>query len=199
MTEKEKMLTGKLYFAGGEELAGERLLAKEKVYLFNTLPPKEQARRDEILARLLGSAGESAYIEPPFRCDYGYNIHVGKNFFANYNLVILDCARVTLGDNVFIAPNVGILAAGHPLDPALRNTGLEYGLPVTIGNNVWLGAGVIVNPGITIGDNVVIGSGSVVTKDVPSGVIAAGNPCKVLRPIEAKDKVYYFKDKKVEE
>ncbi len=199
MTEKEKMLAGKLYFAGEEELIKERLRAKEMVYLFNTLPPASQEERHKILIELLGNAGENIYIEPPFRCDYGYNISVGKNFYANYNLTVLDCAQVEIGNCVMLAPNVSILAAGHPLDAQWRNTGLEYGQPVKIGSNVWIGAGAIINPGVTIGDNVVIGSGSVVTKDIPADVVAVGNPCRVLRPIQPKDKVYYFKDKKAEE
>lgn len=193
MTEKEKMLAGKPYISSGKELAGEREHAKELVFNFNSLHPKEYEKRNSIIKKLFGKTKNSFYIEPPFRCDYGYNIFIGENFYSNYNCVILDCAKVTIGDNVFFAPNVGLYTAGHPIHHEIRNTGLEYALPITIGNNVWLGGGVIVTLGITIGDNVVIGAGSVVTKDIPSNVIAVGNPCRVLRKITDDDKKYYFK------
>ena len=137
----------------------------------------------ELLKRLLGKTGENLIIEPPFACDYGYNIEVGENFYANVNLVILDGAKVRIGDNAFIAPNVGIYTAGHPLDASDRNKGLEYAYPITIGDNVWIGAGAIILPGVTIGDNVVIGAGSVVTKDIPACSLAVGNPCRVIRKI----------------
>ncbi|MGF7049545.1 maltose O-acetyltransferase [Paenibacillus sp. DS2015] len=199
MTEKEKMLNGKLYLAFGEELAGERQHAKELVFDYNGLRPSEIEQRNSILKKLLGQTGKDFYIEPPFRCDYGYNICIGENFYANYNCIILDCAKVTIGDNVMFAPNVSLFAAGHPVEHELRNSGKEYAFPITIGNNVWLGGGVIVNPGVTIGDNTVIGSGSVVTKNIPDNVIAAGNPCKVIRSITEEDKVKYFKTLTVDE
>lgn len=198
MTEKEKMLAGKLYKAFGEELAGERQYAKELIFDFNGLHPKEIEKRNEIIKKLFGKTGNNFYMEPPFRCDYGYNIFVGDNFYSNYNCTILDCAKVTIGDNVLLAPNVSLFTAGHPVHHELRNTGLEYAFPITIGNNVWIGGGVIVTPGITIGSNVVIGTGSVVTKDIPDNVIAVGNPCKVLREITDTDKKYYFKKLRVE-
>lgn len=199
MTEKEKMITGKPYFAFGDELLGERQYAKELIFDFNALRPTEIEKRNNILKKLLGKTGKEFFIEPPFRCDYGYNITIGENFYSNYNLTILDCGKVTIGDNVMFAPNVSLFAAGHPIHSEPRNSGLEYGFPITIGNNVWIGGGVIVNPNITIGDNVVIGSGSVVTKDIPSNSIACGNPCKVIREIRDEDKVYYFKNLKIEE
>ncbi|MHC1684287.1 MAG: sugar O-acetyltransferase [Clostridiaceae bacterium] len=198
MTEKEKMLEGKLYLSFGDELLNERQYAKELVFDFNGLRPTEIEKRNEIIKKLFGKTGENFFIEPPFRCDYGYNISIGENFYSNYNCVILDCAKVSIGDNVFFAPNVGLFTAGHPIDVELRNTGAEYAFPITIGNNVWFGGGVVVNPGVTIGDNVVIGSGSVVTKDIPSNVVAAGNPCKVIREINDEDKIYYFKKLKIE-
>ncbi|HEY2491827.1 MAG TPA: sugar O-acetyltransferase [Paenibacillus sp.] len=198
MTEKEKMLSGKLYKAFGEELFGERQYAKELVFDYNTLRPSEVEQRQNIMKKLLGETGKEFFIEPPFRCDYGYNIYIGENFYSNYNCVILDCAKVTIGDNVMFAPNVSLFAAGHPVDHELRNTGEEYAFPITIGNNVWLGGGVIVNPGVTIGDNTVIGSGSVVTKDIPANVIAAGNPCRIIRSINEEDKVKYFKNRTVD-
>ena len=143
----------------------------------------------------MGSAGEGSYIEPPFHCDYGSNIHVGKNFYANFDCIILDPARVTIGDDVMLAPRVGIYTATHPIDPAVRNEGLEYALPVTIGDNVWIGAHAVVNPGVSIGSNTVIGSGSVVTRDVPEGVVAAGNSCRVIRAITEEDARYWAQRK----
>ena len=169
MTEKEKMINGELYLSFGEELLKERQDAKELIFDFNTLRPTEIEKRNEIIGKLFGKIGKGFFIEPPFRCDYGYNISVGENFYSNYNCIILDCAKVTIGDNVLFAPNVSLFTAGHPIDPEIRNSGSEYAFPITIGNNVWIGGGVIVNPGVTIGDNVVIGAGSVVTKDIPAG------------------------------
>jgi len=187
-TEKEKSHAGKLYKAFGKELFEERQYAKKLVFKFNKLPPSKIAERDEIIRKLLGSTGEKFFIEPPFRCDYGYNITIGNNFYSNYNLIILDCAKTVIGDNVLIGPNVGIYAAGHPVHHELRNQEYEFALPITIGNNVWIGGSVVINPGITIGDNSVIGSGSVVTKDIPANVVAARNPCKILRDITDADK-----------
>lgn len=197
MTEKEKMLSGKAYEAFGEELSSERQYAKEMIFDYNTLRPCEGDKQRNIVKRLFGEVGNNFYIEPPFRCDYGYNISAGENFYINYNCIILDCAKVTIGDNVMFAPNVSLYTAGHPIHFELRNVALEYAFPINIGNNVWLGGGVIVNPGITIGDNVVIGSGSVVTKDIASNSIAVGNPCNVIRKITDEDKKYYFKNLKI--
>lgn len=186
MTEKEKCMQGLLYDANYDpELLADREKAKELLYDYNHLRPSQQEERTNLLKRLLGKTGETLLIEQPFACDYGYNIEVGENFYANVNLVILDGAKVRIGDNTFIAPNVGIYTAGHPLDAERRNQGLEYAYPITIGNNVWIGAGVSILPGVTIGDNVVIGAGSVVTKDIPSNSLAVGTPCRVLRQIEA--------------
>ena len=166
MTEKEKCRLGLLYDANYDpEILADRERAKELLYDYNRLRPSEQIRRTELLKKLLGKTGENLIIEPPFACDYGYNIEVGENFYANVNLVILDGAKVCIGDNAFIAPNVGIYTAGHPLGASDRNKGLEYAYPITIGNNVWIGAGAIILPGVTIGNNVVIGAGSVVTKN----------------------------------
>lgn len=187
-SEKEKMLSGEPYQAFGEELSRERLKARSLIQEYNTLQVGNPGRQEEILNELLGKAGKNCMVEPPFRCDYGYNIKLGENFYSNFNLVILDCAPVVIGDNALIGPDVGIYTAGHPLHPAERMTGLEYALPVVIGNKVWIGGQVVINPGITIGDNVVIGSGSVVTRDIPSNVLAYGNPCKVIREITEKDR-----------
>lgn len=193
MSEKEKMISGKPYFANGKELFTERQNAKELVFEFNNSHPKELKFRVEIIKKLFGKTEKGFYIEPPFRCDYGYNILIGKNFYSNYNCTILDCAQVKIGDNVMFAPNVSIFTAGHPIHAEKRNTGVEYAFPVTIGDNVWIGGNVVINPGITIGKNSVIGSGSVVTKDIPENVIAFGNPCQVIREITEEDKLYYFK------
>lgn len=188
MTEKEKMLAGELYNANDPELQRDRLACKDLCYEYNSLRPSDLAGQQALAARLLGKAGEGCYLTAPFWCDYGYNISVGKNFYTNHNCVILDCAQVTFGDNVFIAPDCGFYTATHPIDAETRNTMLEYALPITVGDDVWFGGGVRVMPGVTIGSNVVIGAGSVVTKDIPSGVIAAGNPCRVLRPITDADR-----------
>lgn len=184
MTEKEKMLQGMIYDANyDEQLIAERQECKELCYDYNNLRPKDLSQREALLRRLLGEVAGDILIEQPFHCDYGYNIKVGHNFFANFNLVILDAAPVTFGDNVFIAPNCGFYTAGHPIDPTERNKGLEYAYPIKVGDNVWIGAGVQVLPGVTIGDNCVIGAGSIVVKDIPSNTVAVGNPCRPIRHI----------------
>ena len=192
-TEKEKMISGKPYKAFGDELLAERQYAKEMIFDFNSLRPNQIDERNEILKRLLGKTKDKYFIEPPFRCDYGYNIEIGENFYSNYNLIILDCAPVKIGDNVLIGPNVSIYTAGHPLHYEIRNQEYEYAFPIIIGDNVWIGGNVVINPGVSIGENSVIGSGSVVTKDIPKNVIAIGNPCKVLRVITDDDKHYFLK------
>lgn len=192
-TNKENMLEGKLYMAGGEELAKDSRRSRMLTRLFNNTTEEQIEYRTQLLKELFESTGESLYIEPPFRCDYGSNITVGNNFYANFDCIILDVAKVTIGDNVFFAPRVGVYTAGHPIDAGVRNTLLEFGKPVTIGNNVWVGGNVVINPGVTIGNNVVIGSGAVVTKDIPDNVIAAGNPCRVLREITEEDTQYWEK------
>lgn len=193
MNQKERMLAGLPYKAWLDGLDAERLQCKQKIYEFNQLPPKDNSQVPLLLKNLFGKTGESIWIEAPFRCDYGWNIQVGNNFFGNYNLTILDVGTVTIGENVQIAPNVSIYTAGHPIHPESRNTGYEYGIPVTIGNNVWIGGNSVILPGVTIGDNVVIGAGSVVSKDIPDNMIAVGNPCKVIREITEEDRKYYYK------
>lgn len=184
MTEAEKALAGLLYDANYDPaLIAERGEVKYRLQIYNNTDPRELAQRETQIKALLGKTGKQILIEQPFYCDYGRNIEVGENFYANVNLVILDCGKVTIGDNVFIAPCVGIHTAGHPLDVEQRNQGLEYARPVTIGNNVWIGAGVQILPGVSIGDNSVIGAGSVVTKSVPENVVAAGNPCRILKTL----------------
>lgn len=197
-SEKEKMISGKPYKAFGDELLAERQYAKEMIFDFNSLRPNQIDERNEILKRLLGKTKDKYFIEPPFRCDYGYNIEIGENFYSNYNLIILDCAPVKIGDNVLIGPNVSIYTAGHPLHYEIRNQEYEYAFPIIIGDNVWIGGNVVINPGVSIGENSVIGSVSVVTKDIPKNVIAIGNPCKVLRVITDDDRHYYFKNLKIE-
>ena len=188
MTEKEKMLAHKLYNANyDKELDNDRLNAKQLCFEYNNLNPKDEASKKEIMNKLLGKTKNNYWIIAPFWCDYGYNISIGENFFTNFNTVILDGGGVSFGDNVFIGPNCGFYTAGHPIDYKRRNEGLEYAYPIKVGNNVWIGGGVHVMPGVTIGDNVVIGGGSVVCKDIPSNSIACGNPCKVIRNITEDD------------
>ena len=183
MTEREKMLAGELYFAGDEELVVLRKNARRLTRLFNQTTEEQSEERQKLLRELFGKIGEGCEIEPPFRCDYGCFLSVGKGFFANFNCVILDCAPVTIGDHVLFGPGVQIYTAYHPLEPGPRRALLEAAKPITIGNNVWIGGNAIVLPGVTIGDNSVIGSGSVVTKDVPAGVVVVGNPGRVMRDI----------------
>lgn len=170
-----------------------------KIFEFNNTNPRDIKRLDELLRDILGKAGKNLAIMQPFHCDYGKNIEVGENFFANYNFTVLDVAKVTIGNNVFIAPNVSIYTAGHPVHYEMRNTFLEYGIPITIGDNCWIGGNVVICPGVNIGEGSVIGAGSVVTKDVPKNVIAAGNPCRVIRKITDEDKKFYFKNREFDE
>ncbi len=195
MNQRERMLCGLPYKAWLDGLEEDRENCRRKLYELNTLPPDERDRIPALLKDLFGRTGENVWLEPPFHCDYGWNIEVGENFFANYNLTVLDVGKVVFGDNAVIAPNVSIHTAGHPVHPDSRNSGYEYGLPITVGNNVWLGGNVVILPGVTIGDNAVIGAGSVVTKDVPANVIAAGNPCRVIRAITEEDRKFYFRDR----
>lgn len=196
MNQKERMLSGLPYKAWLDGLSQERLACQEKLGRFNALPPQAREEAAALLKELFGKTGESVHVVPPLYCDYGTNIQVGENFFANYQLTVLDCAAVTIGDNVQIAPNVSIYTAGHPLHPDSRNSGYEYALPITIGDNVWIGGNVVICPGVTIGDCAVIGAGSVVTRDVPPWTVAAGNPCRVLRQITEADRDFYYRDRK---
>ncbi|UHA74824.1 sugar O-acetyltransferase [Paenibacillus sp. 481] len=182
-SEKEKMIAGEAYLAADPELIADRLSARKLTRLFNATLETEVEQRSVLLKELFGSTGNNLYMEPDFRCDYGYNIHVGENFYANFNCVILDVCEVRIGKNAMLAPCVQIYTAYHPLDAATRISGVEYGAPITIGDNVWIGGGAIIMPGVTIGDNVVIGAGSVVTKDIPANVVVAGNPGRVIKQL----------------
>lgn len=183
-TEKEKMLAGELYLAADPELVAERLRARRLIAKYNSSSCDDLAARSAILNELFAALGTNAYIEPPFYCDYGSNIFVAENLYMNFGCVVLDCNRITLGRNVFCGPYVQFYAAYHPTDPLKRAEGPELAKPITVGSDVWFGGGVIVCPGVTIGDGVTIGAGSVVTRDIPPRVIAAGNPCRVLRRMD---------------
>ena len=188
MTEKEKRDQGLLYDANYDpEIVQARIACQDQCHRYNMLLPSQTQERQELLRGLLGKTGERFWIEQPFWCDCGDQIELGEDFYANHNLQIIDAAKVTFGDHVFIAPNCGFYTAGHPLNPRQRNQGLEYAKPITVGNNVWIGAHVVVLPGVTIGDNTVIGAGSVVCKDIPTGVVAVGNHCKVVRVLTEEE------------
>ncbi|KAA0948553.1 acetyltransferase [Sporosarcina sp. ANT_H38] len=185
-SEKEKMLAGELYRPSDLELTKERENARRLTRLYNETLENEYSERTRLLKELFGSTGKDLYIEPSLRCDYGCNVHVGENFFANFDSVFLDVCEIRIGDNCMIAPGVHIYTATHPLDPTERNSGVEYGKPVTIGNNVWIGGRAVINPGVTIGNNVVIASGAIVTKNVTDNVIVGGNPAKIIKEIDVK-------------
>lgn len=195
---KERMLNGKPCLTFDKELAEERQHQQRLQFKFNNLDPDDFKGRITLLKEMLGGTGERVWMERPIYFDYGKNTYVGEGFYANTGVTILDGAKVTIGDNVFLAPYVGIYTAGHPIHPHPRNLGIEYNFPVTIGDNVWVGAQTVINPGVTIGSNVVIGSGSVVTKDIPDNVIAVGNPCRVIRKITDEDRNYYFRDMEID-
>ena len=179
-SEKEKMLRGELYDASDKQLTAERLVARQLCRQFNQAEPHNAPLRRQVLEQLLGSTPENCTIEPPFRCDYGSNIHLGENFFANFELIILDVCQVRIGTNCLCGPRVSILTATHPIETTARNSGLEFGQPVTIGDNVWIGAGAIINPGVTIGNDVVVGSGAAVTRDIPAGLVVGGVPARPI-------------------
>ena len=194
MTTRERMQSGKLYFCTDEEIAKEQLECLEILYDYNHTRPSESQKREQILKNLLAEIGENCYIEPPLHANWGKYTHFGNNVYANFNLTLVDDTDIFVGDNVMFGPNVIIATAGHPVDPPLREKVAQFNIPVRIGKNVWIGAGAIVLPGVTIGDHSVIGAGSVVTKDIPPNVVAVGNPCRVLREINDRDKEYYYKD-----
>ena len=180
-TEKEKMIAGELYNPNDALLKMERLEARRLTRLYNQTMEMESEKRREIIQQLVGTYGENFTIEPTFRCDYGYNIHFGENFYVNFDCVFLDVCAIRIGDNCMIAPGVHIYTATHPIQAEERKAGVEYGKPVTIGNNVWIGGRAVINPGVTLGDNAVIASGAVVTKDVPAGAVVGGSPAKIIK------------------
>jgi maltose O-acetyltransferase len=183
-TEKVKMLSGELYQAADPELVSDRLNARRLTRLFNQSLEADLDLRKELLKELFGSTGNNCYVEPSFRCDYGYNIHVGENFYANFDCVFLDVCEIRIGDNCLLAPGVHIYTAAHPLEARERISGAEFGKPVTIGHNVWIGGRAVINPGVKIGNNAVIASGAVVTKDVPDNAVVGGSPAKVIKHID---------------
>lgn len=190
--------SGELYLPEDEEIMAEQFKCLEKLYDFNATRPSEMSKRTAMLKEMFAEIGENCYIEPPLHSNWGgKHVHFGKNVYANFNLTLVDDTHIYVGDYTLIGPNVTIATAGHPVEPSLREKAYQYNAPVKIGKNCWLGAGVVIVPGVTIGDNTVIGAGSVVTKDIPSNVVAVGNPCRVLREIGEHDKKYYFKDKKI--
>ncbi len=191
---RDKIKAGELFTDMCEGLPEERLRGKELMYEFNHTRPSEVEKRDKLIREMFGKVGKHVWVEPPVYFSYGTNIHIGDNFYANFNFTIVDDYTVTIGDNVLIAPNVTISVTGHPVHHELRKAGEMFSFPVTIGNNVWIGSNVVINPGITIGDNSVIGAGSVVTKDIPPDVVAVGVPCKVIRSINERDKIFYYKN-----
>ena len=199
MAEKEKMHSGDIYQPGDPQIMAEQVLCQEKLYDFNLTRPSELEKRTAMLREMFAEIGEGCYIEPPLHSNFGgRHVHFGKWVYANYNLTLVDDTYIYVGDYTMFGPNVTIATAGHPICPELRQKGLQFNMPVRIGRNCWLGAGVIVLPGVTIGDNVVIGAGSIVTKDIPSNVVAVGNPCRVLRQVGEHDREYYFKDRKID-
>jgi len=198
MTLKEKMASGRLYYCTEPELMAEQETCLEKLYEFNQTRPSEREKRARILRELLGSVGEGCYVEPPLHANWGRNTHFGNHIYANFNLTLVDDTDIYVGDFVMFGPNVTVATAGHPVKPDLRRKAAQFNMPVRIGRNVWIGAGAILLPGVRIGENSVIGAGSVVTKDIPSNVVAVGNPCRVLREIGEHDDIYYYKDRKIE-
>ena len=199
MTEKEKLHSGDLYFPSSDEIMKEQLECLNRLYDFNMTRPTELDKREEMLKSMFAEIGENCYIEPPLHANWGgKHCHFGNNVYANFNLTMVDDTHIYVGDCTMFGPNVVLATAGHPILPELREKAYQYNSSVHIGRNCWLGAGVLVMPGVTIGDNTVIGAGSVVTKDIPANVVAVGNPCRVLREINDHDKEYYFKNKKID-
>lgn len=198
MTDYEKMQSGEIYDPNNEDIFKEQIKCLDRLYDFNATRPTELEKRSEMLKEMFAEVGKDCYIEPPLHSNWGgKHIHLGNNVYFNFNATLVDDTHIYIGDCTMLGPNVVIATAGHPILPELREKALQYNLPVYIGKNCWLGAGVIVLPGVTIGDNTVIGAGSVVTKDIPANVVAVGNPCKVLREINEHDREFYYKDRRV--
>jgi len=199
VTQKERMNAGLIYDPSDEEIMGEQMRRLELLYEFNMTRPGELEKRSALLNEMLGEIGEGCYIEPPFHANWaGKNLYLGSYVYVNFNLTVVDDGDVFIGDRVMLGPNVTIATANHPISPELRLRSLQYNRSVRIGNNVWIGAGAIIVPGVTIGDNTVIGAGSVVTRDIPANVVAVGNPCRVLREIGAHDQTYFYQNEKID-
>ncbi len=199
MENKDRMFTGDLYLPNDAAITEEQTACLELLYTFNQTRTSEQEKRNQLLKQMFAEIGENCYIEPPFHANFGgKHVHFGKNIYANFNLTMVDDGHIYVGDYTMFAPGVIVATAGHPILPELRETVYQYNMPVHIGKNCWIGAGAIILPGVTIGDQVVVGAGSVVTKDLPSNVVAVGNPCQVIREINEHDRVYYFKNRKID-
>lgn len=199
MNMRDKLHTGELYLPNDDSIVEEQFQKLELLYDYNATRPLEQKKRQALLKEMFAEIGEGCYIEPPFHANFGgYHVHFGKNVYANFNLTMVDDTHIYVGDYTMFGPNVTVATAGHPILPKLREQAYQYNMPVHIGKNCWIGAGAIILPGITIGDNVVVGAGSIVTKDLPSNVVAVGNPCRVLRQVGEHDREYYFKDRRID-
>lgn len=196
---KKRMAEGRLYLPEDEEIMHEQMLRLEKLYEYNMTRPSQSEKREALLKEMFAEIGEGCYIEPPLHSNWaGGHVHFGDNVYANFNLTLVDDTDIYVGNKVMFGPNVTVATAGHPIDPELREQAMQYNIPVHIGDNVWIGANAVVLPGVAIGENTVIGAGSVVTKDIPANVVAVGNPCKVLREIGEHDKIYYYKNRKID-
>ena len=199
MTEREKIHSGDLYQPGDPAIMAEQMVCADLLMEYNTVPHSQMERREALLKQMFAEIGEGCYVETPFYANWGgHHVHFGKNVYANYGLTLVDDTHIYVGDGTMFGPHVTIATAGHPIDPQLREKGLQYNMPVHIGRNCWLGAGVIVLPGVTIGDNTVIGAGSIVTRDIPSNVVAVGNPCRVMRQVSQHDREYYYKERRID-
>ena len=199
MTEKEKLHSGEIYQPMGEEILNEQLAYLDLMDEYNAIPRRKMKEREQMLHKIFAEVGENCYIESPYFANWGgHHVHLGKNVYTNAGLKLVDDTHIYIGDYTMLGPNVVLATAGHPINPELRQQGLQYNMPVRIGKNCWLGAGVIVMPGVTIGDNTVIGAGSIVTRDIPDGVVAVGNPCRVLRPVGERDRQFYFRDRQID-
>jgi len=197
--EKDMLHSGELYDPNDGSIMSEQLTCLDRLFRFNQLPSSRIKERFAMLREMFAEVGEGSYIESPLHANWGgKHVHFGKQVYANFGLTMVDDTHIYVGDNTMFGPNVTLATAGHPIEPSLRRKGLQYNMPVRIGSNCWLGAGVIVLPGVTIGDNTVVGAGSVVTRDLPANVVAVGNPCRVLRPIGEKDRKYYFRDRQID-
>ena len=197
--ERDKLHSGEIYYPSDDAIMAEQLQCLDRLYRFNQIPPSHQEARFAMLQEMFAEVGEGCYIESPLHTNWGgKHVHFGKNVYGNFGLTLVDDTHIYVGDYTMFGPHVTIATAGHPIHPELRQRGLQYNMPVRIGSNCWLGAGVIVLPGVTIGDNTVVGAGSVVTRDLPANVVAVGNPCRVLRPIGQRDQQYYFKDREID-